>query len=68
MACYGGWSTCDSPALKSIKDSTTEYLIVDDPSLLFSIVRKASDQTKPAWSLFSRSGGQERETPGTMLV
>ena len=69
MARNGGRNACDdSLALKSTKDSATKYLMLEDPSLMFSIVLKARDQTQPG-SLFSRSGGagEERETLGTRL-
>ena len=66
MTRNGGRSACDL-TLKSTKYSATKYLMLEDPFLMLSILRKARDQPVPG-SLFSPARGQERETLGTKLI
>lgn len=59
---YGGRSACDSLALNWTKNNVTNYLTVEDPfRLMFSIVQETRDQIKIG-SLFSRSGGEGRDS------
>ena len=59
---------CDHLALKSTtKYRATKYLMLEDPSLMLSILRKARDQPVPG-SLFSRSGGRGERDPGNEVA
>ena len=68
MYSNSGRSGCDHLALKSTKYSATKYLMLEDPSLMFSILLRNVTSLCQGLSSLAMGGGQERETLGTRLI